>query len=129
MDRAELQRRVLDNTSFRPLLELEPHIRRAISMFSSSKYKGCLQVLESYMADYLLDFYLCSHFLKLYQLVRSKCIVQWFSAYSRVTWEEIEKEFPNSLLNVELADELVEMIRSGSLDARIDLVDKVPFPM
>jgi hypothetical protein len=46
-----------------------------------------------------------------------------------VTWDEIEKEFPNSLLNVELADELVEMIRSGSLDARIDLVDKVPFPM
>ncbi|KIW02547.1 uncharacterized protein PV09_06003 [Verruconis gallopava] len=125
MDRAELQRRVLDNTTFRPLLELEPHIRRAISMFCSSKYKSCLQVLESYMADYLLDFYLNGHFLKLYQLVRSKCIVQWFSAYSSVTWQEIESHFPNNLLDIDLEDELRGMIRNGVLDARIDLVDKV----
>lgn len=125
MDRAELVRRVLDNTSFRPLLELEPHIRRAISMFCSSKYKSCLQVLESYMADYLLDVYLQNHFLKLYQLVRSKCIVQWFSAYSRVTWDDIHAQFPNGLLQINLEDELVEMIKNGDLDARIDLVDKV----
>jgi COP9 signalosome complex subunit 1 len=125
MDRAELQRRVLDNTSFRPLLELEPHIRRAISMFCSSKYTGCLQVLESYMADYVLDYYLNSEFLRLYTLVRHKCIVQWFSAYSKVTWQEIETQFPNSLLEVPLDQELRDMIRNGDLDARVDLVDKV----
>jgi COP9 signalosome complex subunit 1 len=125
MDRAELQRRVLDNASFRPLLELEPHIRRAISMFCSSKYKSCLEVLEQYTADYLLDMYLQKHFLKLYQLVRSKCIVQWFSAYSRVTWDEIATQFPNSLSSANLEEELADMIKSGDLDARIDLVDKV----
>jgi COP9 signalosome complex subunit 1 len=126
MDRAELQRRVLDNTSFRPLLELEPHIRRAISMFCASKYTGCLAVLESYMADYLLDYYLSNEFLRLYKLVRHKCIVQWFSAYSRVTWGEIEQQFPNTKMSgVPLEDELRDMIRNGDLDARIDLVDKV----
>ena len=126
MDRAELQRRVLDNSSFRPLLELEPHIRRAISMFCSSKYTSCLAVLEAYMADYLLDYYLVGEFLNIYEMVRHKCIVQWFSAYSRVTWKEIESQFPNtSLLDVPLERELQEMIQNGDLEARVDLVDKV----
>lgn len=129
MDRAELQRRVLDNSSFRPLLELEPHIRRAISMFCASKYTSCLAVLEAYMADYLLDYYLQGEFMRLWRLVRCKCIVQWFSAYSRVTWAEIEGLFPGEKIGgVPLEDELRDMIRNGDLDARIDLVDKVCLP-
>jgi COP9 signalosome complex subunit 1 len=125
MDRGELQRRVLENSSFRPLLELEPHIRRAISMFCASKYTSCLGILESYMADYLLDYYLQDHFLNLYRLVRSKCLVQWFSAFSVVTWDEIEKAFPQALLGMSIEEELTTMIKSGELDARLDLVDKV----
>jgi COP9 signalosome complex subunit 1 len=125
MDRAELQRRILDNSSFRPILELEPHIRRAISMFCASKYTSCLGILESYMADYLLDMYLQDHFVNLYRLVRSKCLVQWFSAFSKVTWDEIEKAFPQKLTGMRIEEELEGMIKSGELDARLDLVDKV----
>jgi COP9 signalosome complex subunit 1 len=125
MNREELQRRVLENSSFRPLLELEPHLRRAISMFCASKYTGCLGILESYMADYLLDLYLQDHFLNLYRLVRSKCLVQWFSAFSVVTWDEIEKAFPQALAGMSIEQELTGMIKRGELDARLDLVDKV----
>jgi COP9 signalosome complex subunit 1 len=128
MDRDELQRRVLDNSSFRPLLELEPHIRRAISMFCASKYTGCLGILESYMADYLLDVYLQDNFINLYRLVRSKCIVQWFSAFSVVTWKEIEKAFPQKLEGMRIEEELETMIKAGELDARLDLVDGVSNP-
>jgi COP9 signalosome complex subunit 1 len=125
MDRGELQRRVLENSTFRPLLELEPHLRRAISMFCASKYTSCLGILESYMADYLLDMYLQDHFLILYRLVRSKCLVQWFSAFSVVTWDEIEKAFPQAVTGMSIEQELTTMIKSGELDARLDLVDKV----
>ncbi|KAF2427401.1 COP9 signalosome-like protein complex subunit 1 [Tothia fuscella] len=125
MDREELQRRVLDNSSFRPLLELEPHIRRAISMFCASKYTGCLEILESYQADYLLDLYLQDHFLNLYKAVRAKCIIQWFSAFSVVTWSEIEKAFPQKLEGMSIEDELKKMIMEDGLDARLDLVDKL----
>lgn len=126
MNRETLQRRVLDNTAFRPVLELEPHIRRAITMFCASKYTGCLNILESYMADYLVDLYLQDHYLRLYRLVRAKCIVQWCSAFSKVTFAEIENAFPSKLVDGgEIQGELESMIYSGELDARIDLVDKV----
>jgi COP9 signalosome complex subunit 1 len=129
MDRSELQRRVLDNTSFRQFLELEPHIRRAITMFCSSKYSNCLSKLAEYTADYLLDFYLSDHFPKLFGQIRSKSIVQWFSAYSVVTLEELEKAFPVRPGNEgTIVNELARMIRDGTLDARIDFVDKVCFP-
>jgi COP9 signalosome complex subunit 1 len=126
MNRATLQKKVLENAAFRPILELEPHIRRAITMFGASKYTGCLNILESYMADYLVDAYLQDHFEKLYRLVRSKCIVQWCSAFSKVTFAEIENAFPSKLVvGGEIQNELEGMIISGELDARIDLVDKV----
>lgn len=124
MDRETLQRRVLDNTGFRQFLELEPHIRRAISAFTQSKYTTCLQILDSYRTDYLLDLHLQKHFEELYQKIRSKAIVQYFIPFSRVTLAEMEKAFPpRSGKTVE--SELVVMIQRGLLDARIDLVDKV----
>ncbi|KAF2142019.1 uncharacterized protein K452DRAFT_227580 [Aplosporella prunicola CBS 121167] len=122
MDRSELQRLVLDNNEFRQFLELEPHIRRAISMFCSSKYTQCLEVLEAYRTDYLLDLYLSAHVKELYGRVRSKSIVQYFIPFSCVTLGEMAKAFP-PLPGVAIEDELIEMIQRGILDARIDLVE------
>jgi len=124
MDRSELQRRVLDNSSFRQFLELEPHIRRAISLFCASKYTACMEILESYRVDYMLDFFLQSHYMRLYWLVRSKSIVQWFSAFSVVTLDELSKAFPATQGRA-INDELVDMIKLGQLDARIDLVSNL----
>ena len=122
-DRKDLQRRVLENSNFRQFLELEPHIRRAISAFVQSKYTTCLQILDSCRADYLLDVYLGKHFEELYARVRSKSIVQYFIPFSCVTLAEMERAFPTKDGNIE--DELVGMIQRGMLDARVDLVDKV----
>jgi COP9 signalosome complex subunit 1 len=124
MDRNELQRRVLENQPFRQFLELESHLRRAISMFCSSKYSGCLSILDAYAHDYNIDLYLQDHFSNLYRMVRSKCIVQWFSAFSVVTLDEMVKSFPPQEAST-IEDELENMIKSGQLDARIDLVDRV----
>lgn len=124
MDRSELQRRVLENSSFRQFLELEPHIRRAISLFCASKYTACMSILESYRVDYMLDYFLQNHFMRLYWMVRSKSIVQWFSAFSIVTLDELAKAFPATQAK-SIVDELVDMIRIGQLDARIDLVSNL----
>ena len=132
MDSHELRTKVLENQPFRQFLELEPHLRRAISMFCSSKFTSCLAVLESYAADYLLDLYLHQYFTPLYQLVRTKSLVKWLSAFSVVTFKEIETAFPTAhhLLpekqpEPDLVKELVGLIQKGSLKARVDLVDKV----
>lgn len=124
MDRSELQRRVLDNGSFRQFLELEPHIRRAISLFCASKYTACMEILDSYRNDYMLDYFLQHHYTRLYWMVRSKSIVQWFSAFSVVTLDELAKAFPPTQDRA-ILDELVDMIKIGQLDARIDLVSNL----
>ena len=123
MDRDELQSRVLENSSFRNYLELEPHIRRAISFFVSSKYSACLTVLESYRTDYLLDLFLCRHVSQLYFLIRSKAIVQYFIPFSTVTLSALAAAFNTDEPSIEQT--IVDMIGNGSLDARIDLEHRV----
>ena len=128
MSRAELQSKVLDNTNFRSFLELEPHIRRAINSFCASKYSQCLEVLESYRADYLLDIHLQNILPNLYNKIRTKSIVQYFQPFSRVTLENMEQMFGTAIQNSQrsaLRDELIGMIRSGALNARIDMENNV----
>ena len=123
MNRNELQTRVLENSNFRNYLELEPHIRRAISLFVSSKYSACLSILESYKPDYLLDLHLQRHIYELYFQVRSKAIVQYFIPFSCVTLSALATAFNTDEDTIE--HELFDMIERGALDARIDLEDRV----
>jgi len=126
MDRKEMQANVLDNSNFRTYLELEPHVRRAIGFFVNSRYSACLSTLEAYRSDYLLDIHLQKHINDIYYLVRSKCIVQYFIPFSCVTLDSLNAAFaaPGSTID----KELVQMIRSGELDARIDTINRVSSP-
>jgi COP9 signalosome complex subunit 1 len=123
MDRSDLQNKVLANSEFRNFLELEPHIRRAINLFCNSKYSACLEVLEGYRNDYLLDVYLSKVLNTIYSRIRTKSIVQYFIPFSCVTLDEMASKFPASGFRIE--DELENMINDGTLDARIDLVDRL----
>ncbi|PHH85300.1 hypothetical protein CDD83_624 [Cordyceps sp. RAO-2017] len=123
MGRQDLQLHVLDNQNFRTFLEQEPHIRKAISLFINGRYSSCLSILESARPDYLLDMYLHKHVSALYAKIRSKCIVQYFVPFSCATIDSLEAAFgrPGQPMEPELA----EMIRAGSLKARIDGKEKL----
>jgi COP9 signalosome complex subunit 1 len=123
MDRCDLSRLVLENASFRNFLELEPHIRRAISFFCASKYSQCLEILEAYRPDYLLDVHLQRHISPLYSRIRSKAIVSYFVPFSCVTLDSMGSVFASKSKPIE--QELSEMISSGKLDARLDLQRRV----
>lgn len=122
MSRSELSR-FLDNSSFRTFLELEPHIRRAISQFVNGRYSACLAILDSYRSDYLLDIYLQPHVKHLYSLIRGKCIYHFLQPFSCVTIDSMNAAFAPPGDSIEA--ELEEMIRNGGLQARIDSIDKV----
>ncbi|KAJ4374362.1 hypothetical protein N0V83_003103 [Neocucurbitaria cava] len=124
MDRSDLQNKVLAHTEFRNFLELEPHIRRAITLFCNSKYSACLEVLEGYRTDYLLDVYLSKVLNTIYGRIRTKSIVQYFIPFSCVTLAEMASKFPPTD-HATIEDELEEMINNNTLDARIDLVDRL----
>ncbi|EKD20537.1 26S proteasome subunit RPN7 [Drepanopeziza brunnea f. sp. 'multigermtubi' MB_m1] len=123
MDRNELQTKVLENSNFRTYLELEPHIRRAISSFVNGRYTACLEVLEAYRSDYLLDLHLQKHIDELHQLVRTKSIVQYFVPFSCVTLESLDAAFAAPGKTIE--KELVAMITKKELDARIDTQNRL----
>ncbi|KAL3479032.1 CSN complex subunit 1 [Aspergillus californicus] len=135
MDRNELQRRVIDNSSFRNFLELEPHIRRAISFFCNSKFRPCLEILEAYRADYLLDIHLQRHVHTLYTRIRTKSIQQYLIPFNRVSLDSMAKIFvlnPTTQSDRSQKDstsafvqELISLIQDGTLDARIDLEKNV----
>lgn len=134
MSRTELQVRVLDNAAFRNFLELEPHIRRAISFFVACKYTQCLEILESYRNDYLLDVYLQPHVNRIYRRIREKSIVQYFEPFGSVRLDNMEKVFGAAALksttngasngtgtiSLALIEELVSLIDTSKLDARLD---------
>ncbi|KAK0124496.1 hypothetical protein ONS95_009446 [Cadophora gregata] len=123
MDRNELQSKVLENSNFRTYLELEPHIRRAISFFVNSRYSACLGVLEAYKTDYWLDIHLQKHVDDIYQLVRSKSIVQYFIPFSCVTLDSLNQAFAAPGKTIE--KELSAMIQRRELDARIDTQNRL----
>jgi len=123
MDRKDLQAKVLDNSTFRTFLELEPHIRRAVTQFVNGRYSACIATLEAYRADYLLDIYLQKHITKIYSEIRSKCIVQYMIPFSCVKLDTMAASFGGPDRSIE--DELASMIRAGTLKARINTIDRL----
>jgi COP9 signalosome complex subunit 1 len=127
MDRGELQRRVLNNSNFRTYLELEPHLRKAVTFFVNGRYSLCLNILESYRNDYLLDIHLSRHVKGLFARIRSTCIHQYFIPFSVVTLDSLNTAF--AVPDKTIDDELIEMIRNGELEARIDTQNRVNSPV
>ncbi|KAI1917225.1 hypothetical protein LOZ61_000742 [Ophidiomyces ophidiicola] len=135
MDRTDLINHVLENKSFRSFLELEPHIRRAISFFCGSKFRPCLDILESYRTDYLLDIYLQKHVYRLYEHIRNKAIQQYVIPFSRITLPAMATTFSSDEIMTSTDDvketespfvtELLTLIQDGVLDARVDLEKRV----
>jgi COP9 signalosome complex subunit 1 len=135
MKRGELQSIALDSgKSFRGFLELEPQMRKAISLFVSGKYSACLEILSRHRTDWLCDPYLQPHVDTLIRRVRQECIVLYFQPFSCVTLDEMERTFGSSNEDtgdgiVDMEGELVDMIQRGALNARIDLVKRVRSPI
>ena len=120
MDRKQLLSDVLENGGFRAFLELEPHIRAAITSFCAAKYAQCLSTLEDYRSDLLLDMYLYPHVADIFYRIRSKAITQYFIPYSKVPIASLAKTFHVSD-ETQMENELIDMIGQGKLDAKLDL--------
>lgn len=123
MDRTELQTKVLENSKFRAFLELEPHIRRAISQFVNGRYAACLSILASYRPDYMLDIFLQRHVNAIYTRIRNKCITNYLVPFSCVTLESMNAAFAQPGESIE--KELATMIQNRLVNARIDSINKV----
>jgi len=136
---ATLDRTTLVNTilggPFRAFLELEPHMRKAISLYTTAKYQACLSLLRHYYSDWSLDVFLGasiasvpgrSHVDRLLARIREKSITAYFSSFSEVSLASLATTFPPASSSpTVMEDEVLSMIQSGTLGARLDVVNGV----
>eukprot|EP00002_Diphylleia_rotans_P017584 TRINITY_DN3410_c0_g3_i10.p1 TRINITY_DN3410_c0_g3~~TRINITY_DN3410_c0_g3_i10.p1 ORF type:complete len:410 (+),score=83.93 TRINITY_DN3410_c0_g3_i10:46-1275(+) len=122
-DRSEIQTKIMENSEFKQYLELVPEIRDAIYDFHATRYTSCLRILNRMKNELLLDIYLFNHVSSLYQMIRNKALVQYFSPFSTVDLHRMAEVFLTTV--PELEKELMTLITNNSIQGRIDAHKKV----
>jgi len=121
-DRADLKKKVIDNPSFRNFLELTPELREIINDFYASRYATCLKYLDKIKPKLQLDIHLHEHVDPLYQKIRNKALIQYFSPFSSIDLNTMAGAFNTTVAGLE--KELSRLIMDGSIQARIDSHNK-----
>ncbi|KAL6079646.1 COP9/signalosome complex subunit Csn1 [Balamuthia mandrillaris] len=122
-DRRELKTKVIDNPTFKNFLELVPQVRELINDFYNCRYASCLNYLQELKGDLLLDLHLHDHVEALYQKIRNKALVQYFSPFISVDLNTMAQAFNTDVGGLE--KELSGLIMEGSIQARIDSQNKI----
>ncbi|KAJ1565529.1 cop9 signalosome complex subunit, partial [Nowakowskiella sp. JEL0078] len=122
-DRQDLKSKVFENSDFKQFLDLEPQIRDLLQNFYNSKYTVCLELLDRMKPDLLLDMYLHTHVEQIYQTIRKKALVQYFSPFKSVDMKKMAAAF-NTTVEI-LEPEVAKLIADRELQARIDSHNKV----
>lgn len=123
MDREMLHSLVIDG-SFKVRLELVPDMREALRHYSRAEYGQCLSILQCTLKrDLLIDIHLHSHVPILLDMIRDKCIEQYFQPYSSVSLEKMGNVFGCTLKEMEMI--VVKLVGNGSLGegARVNIAD------
>jgi COP9 signalosome complex subunit 1 len=122
-DREELQKNVISSSSFKLFLELEPYVRDIIFKFYESKYATCLRLLDEMKDNLFLDIYLAPHVRKLYNQIRNRGLIQYFSPYASADLNKMAESFNTTVPALE--NELMQLILEGQIQARIDSHNKI----
>jgi COP9 signalosome complex subunit 1 len=123
-DRRDLYR-VLENDSFRKLLDLQPHWVDIIQNYLSSKYADCFRKLENLRDDFLLDVYMSKHYRKLFNKIRDTALIQYFRPFISIKIPTMAKAFGFDVAVLE--GYLAELIGDNRIQARIDSANKVVY--
>jgi len=94
-----------------------------LQKFCRSEFGICLDILNEFRDQLLLDMFLAPHIHQLYALIRQSSIVQYFHPYLSADIRQMAAEFRTSL--EEMENELIDLIEKGLLNARIDSYGKV----
>jgi len=116
---------VLENESFRKLLDLEPHWISIIQNYQSSRYANCFRKLDDMKDNFLLDIHMAKHYKKLISKIRDTALIQYFKPFVSVKLESMAKAFG---LDVPILESyLAELIGDNRIQARIDSANKVVY--
>jgi COP9 signalosome complex subunit 1 len=108
-------------------LELVPAARECLTQFGRrAAYQTCWKMLdEEHVFDALkMDIYMAPHLATLQQMIREKCVLQYWQAYQRVELSVMADDLQGLVESeTSLLDLLVRLIRQGTIgsDTRIDM--------
>jgi len=122
-DRTELLKQVISSSQFKLFLELEPQLREVLQCFYDSRYGQCLKLLDQMKDNLLLDVYLAPHIHTLFNMIRNRGLVQYFSPYLSADLAKMSASFNTTIPGLE--NELMKLILDGSIQARIDSHNRV----
>jgi len=118
-DRQQIKTKLIQSSTFKLMLELEPRIRDVVVSFYKCQYSSCLSMLSYLRNELKLDLYLSFHIDKLLQKIRLKALVQYTIPYKTVDMRKMAEQFKCKSVS-HLENELVPLILAGEINARID---------
>ncbi|OQV25621.1 COP9 signalosome complex subunit 1 [Hypsibius exemplaris] len=121
-DRQTLKEKVLSNKGFKSFLETAPEVRRMVEKFYTSQFGEFLGSFNEHRNQLMLDLLLAPHVDGLLAQTRTHGMIEFFRCYDSVKLEDMSREF--CYTPAELHEELVKLILSGRLPARIDSLNQ-----
>ncbi|KAI6213190.1 PCI domain-containing protein [Aphelenchoides besseyi] len=121
--REDLKEKVISSSVFRKFMESEPKLIELLNKFVQNRFGACLDILAEINDTLLLNVYLAPHVKNLFSQIRRRAIIQYFEPYMNADIKTMAAEFRTNADDMET--ELVELIRTRMLDARIDSFNKV----
>ncbi|KAF8153316.1 26S proteasome subunit RPN7-domain-containing protein [Crassisporium funariophilum] len=121
--RADIKRRVLENSIFGAYIEQEPYIRELIEAYMNSNFKTVLELLSRYSTRHYVDVHLHSHVHDLTNLIRNWAVVLYFQPFATIKLERMSAAFGWTMEEVE--HHVVNLIQSGDIQGRVDSQNKI----
>ncbi|KAH9903344.1 G protein pathway suppressor 1 [Cubamyces lactineus] len=118
-----IRTQILENDVFGMYIEQEPYIRELLESYMSNRFKNVLEILERYSTRHHIDIHLHFHVVALTNLIRSKALVMYFQPFSSIRLERMGQAFGWTV--EELEQEVVSLIQSGDIKARVDRQNKI----
>ena len=109
--------------AFCALLELYPEIRELITNFHASRYSVCLSIMSKLKPLLEVDLYMRAHVDEIFQQIRFKALVLYFSPYQSVDVRRMALAFYMDLASLE--KDVATLIMNGVINARIDSENKM----
>uniref|UniRef100_A0A0K0CTZ6 PCI domain-containing protein n=1 Tax=Angiostrongylus cantonensis TaxID=6313 RepID=A0A0K0CTZ6_ANGCA len=119
-DRAELKKKVINDTNCRKCLESEPRLVELLQCVVRSQFGRVLDILKEMKDRFLLDPYLSAHVDPLYSVIRERALLQYLEPFASADLNAMANVFRTDVKTLE--GELVVLCEQDRLAARIDAV-------
>lgn len=123
--RPDMKAKILDNSDFKQFLEIDPQFGDIVSFFYEGKYSDCLGMLYQIKQDWIYNYYFSDIVAELLRRFRVNMILQFLEPFSCADMKRMAQIFRCSVADIER--EVVGLIESDALNAKIDSIEKVSF--